>query len=335
VLRHYAEPRSYRLAGATIHDLGRPRGVPRQYAATLAAIRAHGPHDVLHAYWAMPSGLVASLVGRRLGIPTLVTHDSGEFVADDTAGYGLQRRVRHRLALAAVRRIATRHIVCSEYQAGLARSCGFAPVIVPLGVDTRSFQPPPARTNGPPWRLLHVASLNPVKDQQTLIDAFARVAARIHDVHLDIAGEDTLNGAIQAYAARAHVDRLITFHGFVPTDRLVPFYQAAHLLVMSSRHEAACVSVLEAGACGLPAVGTAVGYLADWSPDRAAAVPPGDARALADAVVELIEDKARRDRMADAARAWALAHDADWTASEMDRIYRDVLGAKGSEVLTV
>jgi hypothetical protein len=50
VLRHYAEPRSYRLAGATIHDLGRPRGVPRQYAVTLAAIRAHGPHDVLERF---------------------------------------------------------------------------------------------------------------------------------------------------------------------------------------------------------------------------------------------------------------------------------------------
>jgi glycosyltransferase involved in cell wall biosynthesis len=213
--------------------------------------------------------------------------------------------------------------VCSQFQARLTEARGRPPDIIPLGVD-RSIFTPGARPEGPPWRLVHVASLNRIKEQAMLIDAFKGVIERLPAVHLDIVGEDTLHGAVQSYARRAGLDAHVTFHGFLPTDRLVPFYQRAHLLVMSSRHEAAGVSVLEAAACGVPAVGTAVGYLADWSPDRAMSVPPGDARALADAVLTLIADRAARDRLADAARAWTLAHDAEWTAQTFSELYEQV-----------
>ena len=120
------------------------------------------------------------------------------------------------------------------------------------------------------------------------------------------------------------LDARVTFHGFQPTDRLAALYAQAHLHVVSSRHEAAGVVVLEAAAAGLPTVGTAVGFVADWSPDRAVAVPVGDPNALADAVVELLRDPARRARLAAAAREWTVAHDADWTAAQFEGIYVDV-----------
>ena len=82
---------------------------------------------------------------------------------------------------------------------------------------------------------------------------------------------------------------------------------------------------LEAAASGLATVGTAVGYVADWADDRAVAVPVGNADALADGVITLLRDPARRTRLAQAARAWTLAHDADWTAREFDRIYAELL----------
>src|SRR5205814_724633 len=82
-------------------------------------------------------------------------------------------------------------------------------------------------------------------------------------------GEDTMQGAIQALAERADIARRVTFHGFRPSDALVPFYQQAHLSVLTSRHEAASVVALEAAACGTPTVGTNVGYLSDWAPGAA------------------------------------------------------------------
>lgn len=322
-LRYHSRPCRYPLLGATVHDLGSPRGLVRQYLALVAALRRDGPCDVIHAYWGLPAGLVAALAGRRLRTPSLVTLDSGELVAIPDIQYGLQRRWQQRIAVWATLRLATRLTVCSRYMERLARDHAAAPEIVPIGVDTDCFRPG-HKPDGPPWRLLHVASLNPVKDQSTLVRALRRLVDRVPQVHLDVVGEDTLGGAIQDLARRIGVDLHITFHGVQRTDALVPLYQRAHLLVLSSRHEAAGVAVLEAAACGVAAVGTSVGYLSDWAPSRAVAVEPEDPQALADAIAELLVDPARRDRLAAAAREWTLAHNADWTADQLARLYQEL-----------
>jgi glycosyltransferase involved in cell wall biosynthesis len=202
----------------------------------------------------------------------------------------------------------------------LARAHGIVPAVIPVGVDTAWFAPGDDRP-GPPWRLLHVANLNAVKDQATLLDALRLARRRIPDTHLDIVGLDTLGGAIQEAARALHLGDHVTFHGVQRTDAVAAFCRRAHLHVMSSRHEAAGVAVLEAAACGVPTAGTTVGYVSDWAPDRAVAVPVGDAPALADAIVAMLLDPERRRRIGHAAQQWVLAHDADWTAAQFDHLY--------------
>ena len=63
---------------------------------------------------------------------------------------------------------------------------------------------------------------------------------------------------------------------------------------MSSRHEAGQLVVLEAAIAGVPTVGTGVGYVAEWAPDAAVAVPVHDANALADETLKLLQDDERR-----------------------------------------
>ena len=328
-LHYLPMPRSYPLAGATVHDLGRVDGPPglrriRTTARLHRAVSAHGPFDLLHAYWGMP-GVVATAVGRARGVPVVVTLDSGELVALDDIGYGLQRRWIDRRAIARAIRRAARVTVCTAYTATLLSAVSSRGVdVIPIGVDTTRFPPPP-RDDGPPWRLIRVASLNPVKDYPTLLRALAAIAAQVPRVHLDIVGEDTLGGAVQAQSAALGLQEHVTFHGFQPSDALGAFYARAHVHLMSSRHEAASVAVLEAACAGVPTVGTRVGYIADWAAEgRAIAAPIGDAEALAAATVALLKSRERREQVASAARTWALAHDADWTAAEFDRIYREI-----------
>lgn len=321
VLRYHDRPDTYQLAGATIRDLGSPKGIWRQTAALVRALRADAPFDVLHAYWGVPAGLATATAGRVLGVPVVVTCDSGEFVGLADIGYGHQLRLRHRAAISVATRLAARVTVCTTYQATLARAHGVQPEIIPLGVDLGVFVRRRELREGPPWRLLNVASINPVKDHETLLRGFSQLVAHGVDATLDIVGDDTLRGSVHTLAASLGVAGRVTFHGFLPSDALVPLYHAAHLAVSTSRHEAAGVVLLEAAACGVPVVGSRVGYIADWAPDAATAVPPRDPAGLADAIERLLAAPALRERTADAAHRWVRTHDADTTARLFESMY--------------
>jgi glycosyltransferase involved in cell wall biosynthesis len=332
-LRHESRPSQYRLAGATIHDLGgfRKRVGPSvvwTLPALLREMRRAGPFDVIHGHLGGMPGALAVLAGRLLGTPVLVALADGELTALPEIGYGLQRHWRGRLWVALALRGAQRLTAPSEFAARPARARGFPVATIPRGVDTALFGPPAERVEGPPWRLLQVASSSRVKDQVTLLAAFRLVADREPRVHLDLVGEDTLGGEIRRRCEELRLEAYVTFHGFEPSDQVRGFTQSAHLYVQSSRHEAAGVAVLEAAACGVPTVGTRVGYVADWAPGAALAVDVGDPAALAAGILDLLGDAPRRLELGRAARALALAHDADWVAARMVDLYEQMRSGK-------
>jgi glycosyltransferase involved in cell wall biosynthesis len=329
VLDYYEDPVTYPLLGAVVHDLGRTAG-PLGFRRWIierkleAAVREHGPFDVLHGYWGMPAGIATTRVARRLGTPAVVTFDSGELVGIDDIRYGLQLRWINRRAVAAILRDADAITVPTGFMAGLPAMAGVQPHIIPMGIDSARF-PFAARDDGPPWRLIRVASVNLVKDYPALLETMRRLLSLEPAVHLDIVGEDMLGGAMQSLAASMQISAHVTFHGLQPTERVAELYAAAHVNVVTSRHESANVTVLEAAATGLATAGFRVGYLADWNADMAVAVPVGDVEALAAAVRDLLHDRARRDLIARAARAWTLAHDADRTVDAFEDLFHRVL----------
>jgi glycosyltransferase involved in cell wall biosynthesis len=189
----------------------------------------------------------------------------------------------------------------------MIRRAGAEAVRVTLGVDTRTWAPEPPRPRAVgAARLVHVGSLTPVKDQPTVIRAVALLAKDGVPVHLDLVGEDAWNGVLQRHAAEQGVSDRVTFHGFRTQRETVPIVRAADLMIVSSRHEAGPVALLEAAAVGVPSVGTAVGHLVDWAPHAAVVVPPGDAVALAREIALL------------------LAEDADWTCARIEELYHQV-----------
>ncbi len=310
------------LLGARIVNVG---GRPRRLRGLAALRREHrrSPFDLVHAFWAIGAGGVAALFAGIARRPFAVHVAGGELVAIPDIGYGGGRRARDRFE--ARRVLARAHAVtaASEAVATQVEALGLGCERVPLGVDRAGWPgvPPRPRTPDRPARLVHVASLNPVKDQGTLLHACAHLARDGVAFTLDVVGEDTLGGAMQRLARSLDLTQ-VRFHGFLPHSALRPMVAGSDLLVVSSRHEAGPVALAEAAVCGVPTVGTAVGHVADLAPRAAAAVGVGDADALARAVADLLADDDRRLALARAAQGWALAHDADWTAERVLAIYR-------------
>lgn len=328
VLRHLPDATSYDLRGIQVHDLGRPSAPlaltrVAQWRALRRAVRAQGPFDVVHGVWADPAGLLAALVGRELGAPSVITCDSGEFVALPDIDYGEQRTWRRRRVVHTATMLASCVQVCTAHAASLASTVGVDTTLLPLGVAVPSEDDIPARADGPPWRLLQVASLNRVKGQELLIDALARLS-RTHDVQLDIAGEDARGGAIQARAAALGLADRVRFHGWVEPDALAALRRTAHVYVQTSRHEGGGVSVLEAAGARLPIVGTRVGYVADWAPEAAVALDAPSPDELASALASCLDDRAGRDAVASAARAIAAARDVTWTVAALEQLYESL-----------
>jgi glycosyltransferase involved in cell wall biosynthesis len=191
-------------------------------------------------------------------------------------------------------------------------------LVIPNGFDIRGFAP-----RGPARRALHslfglpekgvligmIARNHPMKDVPNLLSAFAKVRSSCSDAHLLIAGEgmDT-----PSPDARALLDRLTPGSWTLTGHRTdVPTWLAGLDVVAlpSAWGEGFPNIVGEAMAAGVPCVATDVGDVAWVVDETGRSVPPRDASALADALLEFVDmGPEGRDALGRAARARVLEH---------------------------
>ena len=321
-LEQEERPDSWDLAGARVHNIG--RGHTRWHALrTILAEHRRARFDLVQSIWSGSCGLVAVLAARRLRLPSLVHVAGGEVVALPEIAYGGRLSWRGRLREAIVLRAADQVTAASPAMIAALARVGIPATRLPLGVDLLQWPPraPSRRDPRSAARLIHVGSLNRVKDQAMLLRALAALAAGGTRFEMDLVGEDTLGGELQVLARQLGIAERVHFRGFLTQAQLRPLLQAAQVMVISSRHEAGPVAVLEAAVAGVPTVGTAVGHVAEWAPVAALSVPVGDHVALAHALGEVLGDEERRLRIAREAAARAVREDADHTARAFQAMY--------------
>lgn len=308
-LRYPAPAREYQVLGATVHAIGGGQSTGFARAAILmrgwrAVMNGHrrAPFDVLHAMWADEPGILATRLGRRLAVPTIVSLLGGELSAHSDIRYGIQLSWLGRRAVKTAVQRASWCTAGSSQMLATARALipgrdWDRATVIPFGTDPDLFSPRGASlpsTDAPV--ILHVGSLVGVKNQSGLFDAFSQVAARRPDVALHVLGDGPSRGALEDLARRLNLEARIVFHGARPHDELPAWYRGAALCVISSRHESQSLVALEAAACGCAVVGPAVGLLPELSP-ASLTVPRGDTGALAAAMTKVLSDADLRASM--------------------------------------
>src|SRR5262249_48021794 len=157
-----------------VHNIGFKRSRRR---AVLAILREHriAPFDVVHSIWSGSCGLAAVTAARLLGVPSLVHIAGGKLVALPDIGFGGRLNWKGKLRESVVLRAATCLTAASAPIIADIAAMGLSAHRVPLGVDLSEWppRPPVRRDTSAPARLIHVASLNRVKDQSTLLRAMA------------------------------------------------------------------------------------------------------------------------------------------------------------------
>lgn len=139
---------------------------------------------------------------------------------------------------------------------------------VPICVDTSLFRPgdkTAARSTlglRPSCRLLlFVGRLEQAKGTERLVEAFAKLASGRDSLSLALIGDGSQRFVMEEHARRAGVADRLLFAGWVDHDSLPAWMQAADVLLLPSDYEGLPTAVIEALACAVPVVATAVGGL--------------------------------------------------------------------------
>jgi L-malate glycosyltransferase len=321
--------------GFEVLSLGRRPGRDWRVAWRLARAADARRVELLHAHLYSPffyAALARQLSWMR---PKVILTEHGRPYPDAIAPL---RRAVNRLLLD--RCAAAVNAVCRYSALGLCRNDGFRGgriEVIDNGIDVDRYAAPPDRADlrrrlglDPARRYVaHVARLFPVKDQATLLRAFARVAPARPDVDLLIAGDGPLRGELEKQAADSGLTGRVRFLG-VRSD--VPdLLRSADAFALTSVSEAASLTLIEAMAAGLPIVATDVGGNPELvRPDREALlVPRGDDGATAAALGRLLDDRELAARLGSAARA--RAHEKfrlERTVEAYRRLYRRLCGRR-------
>jgi L-malate glycosyltransferase len=153
--------------------------------------------------------------------------------------------------------------------------------------------------------LVCVARLSGQKGIDILLEAIAQVFRAGFECKCLIVGDGPLKEQLIEQASKSGLAGQVLFEGFREDVR--PYLHASSAFVLTSHREGLPLSILEAMACGLPAVVTDVGGNAEAVTHQITGlvVPTGSVEALADAISYLASHPEERERMARAARARA------------------------------
>jgi glycosyltransferase involved in cell wall biosynthesis len=169
-----------------------------------------------------------------------------------------------------------------------------------IELDTKDIVAQPRCWKGTgTFNVITVGSLDQLyKGTDTLIQAVALSRQRGRRLRLSIVGDGRYRGKLEGYARELGVEDAVEFVGqLTKREEVFARLDEADLFVLPSRTEGTPKALIEAMARGLPAIGSAVGGIPELL-DGADLVPPNDAGALAQKIVDVLEDPARRSESA-------------------------------------
>ena len=228
-------------------------------------------------------------------------------------------------------------VTCSEHsRRDIVRLCGVAPekVHVAYGAPDPMFvsqDRAAARARmqavlgwADPF-ILFVGTLEPRKNLDTLLKAFAHIAKN-HPHRLLLVGAMGWNmGHLPSLIEQLGLTQRVSMPGYLPSRRdLVAAYSATDLFVLPSHYEGFGLTLAEAMACGCPAVASNTSSLPEVGGEAVRYFPPQEVEELSRIMEELLASPERHSAMAEKAREQAKRFNWDETASRILAVYRSL-----------
>ena len=257
-------------------------------------LRREFAFDLIDAHYVYPDGFAAVQLGKYFHTPVVVSGRGSDIHQFSTFPV-IRRLLRYTLSQ------ATRVIAVSQ---ALQHAMLALPIdekktsVIPNGVDTQKFfrvdkKQSRARLGLPDGKIiLSVGRLEAVKGFELLLKAFHKlfVAEEKKDALLVIVGEGSERAKLERLIATLNLHGHVRLVGARPHDELKQWYGAADCLCLASAREGWPNVVLEAFACGTPAVATDVWGMREVIPNEELGVlVPRDEKHLARALAHALK----------------------------------------------
>jgi glycosyltransferase involved in cell wall biosynthesis len=270
--------------------------------------------DVIHAHVLLPAGFAGAVASRILGVPLIITEQQGPFSVQ-------MQTWRQRALVRYATRCARAIMPVSDSLRHDMQSYGLDGryFVTPNTVDFAVFHPASEAIGAPP-RILVAALLTPQKGISFFLNAVAMLRHERQDFGIDIVGDGQERSALEGLAERLAIETCVSFHGLKTKEEVASFMQRCAFLVLPSLGETFGCVVAEALACGRPVVVTRCGGPEEFVSARVGVLaPPGDARALARAIAQMLE-------------SWRAYDPAQTSNYARERFSHQAVGARISEV---
>lgn len=230
------------------------------------------------------------------------------------------------------RRVLARadHLVApSKFLARSIAPLGFCATVIPNIIELGAYRVRHRRRVSP--RLLWMRSFHEIYNPYLAIRVLAILKPRFPDATLVMAGPDLgLEAGSRRLVSELGLDQAVRFTGFLNAARKAEEFDAADIYLNTNKIDNMPVSVIEAGASGLPVVATRVGGVPDLLTDGETAllVPDDDERSMSQAVLRLLEDPDLAARLSVNGRTLAETCAAERVMPVWERLIDDVLRAR-------
>jgi glycosyltransferase involved in cell wall biosynthesis len=180
-----------------------------------------------------------------------------------------------------------------------------------------------------------VGPIKTYKHPEVALDVLEGLLPEFPDLHLDVVGWDRggLSESLIKKATRLGIQEHVTFRGWLSEEEKADLLRDAWVLLQPSEREGWSLVVMEAAACGTPAVATAVGGLRESVRHGVTGllVPYRDKQAFVEAVRRVLGDGALRSLLSSGAIYWALQFSWERCSREVFSVLQGVLSQGGNE----
>ena len=181
-------------------------------------------------------------------------------------------------------------------------------VTFPWGVDLTHFTPGAVeKPADAPFTILSTRAWEPLYGVEVIARAFAQASQAHPELQLVMTGHGSLASRLRQIFERAGVSEKVLFPGHIRQADLPRYYRSADLYVSASHSDGSSISLLEAMACGIPVLVSAIPGNCEWVQEGVQGwlFPDGDAQALAQAISHAAENRPALAGLGKAARSQA------------------------------